>query len=308
MTASASTLFALPADSLMNIAYGKEKTWKNTDQTLTMDIFFPQQEAGKKYPLVMLMHGGTFLTGGKEAMKGHCKILADSGFIAVAINYRKGWDRGKNPLQCDADIDSFKDAVYRATQDANTALRFLVTKQNDYAIDTAWIFVGGSSAGGVIALNLAYLDQKNADRLLPQVSKNLGKLNPATNPLAPKIGIKGICSMWGAVADSSLITKQNAVPAIFYHGKSDITVPYDVGRFGTICKDYPETYGSACVYRQTLAAGKPAILNISETGAHGPKEFYSKVVMSNTACFFKQIMQRTAQGGKIYNTAKAGCR
>lgn len=295
-------------DSLLNVSYGKGKTYKGNQQNLTLDLFFPKQEAGKKYPLVMLMHGGGFANGSKEAMKAHCKILADSGFIAVSINYRKGWDRGANAFGCEGNIQQLQEAVYRATQDAHAALRFLVEKQAEYAIDTAWIFAGGSSAGGVMALNLAYLTQKSVQRLFPGAAASLGELTNASNTIRQNFSIKGICNLWGALPDSSLVTPQNALPSIFYHGTKDMVVPYDQGKFGSICENYPVMFGSACIFRRTVAAGKPARLHIAEGGNHGPKQFYAKITMSNTACFFKQVMQGTATGAKTFTNAKAGCR
>ncbi|UKT64950.1 alpha/beta hydrolase [Pedobacter mucosus] len=300
--------FAKPADSLLNITYGKAKTWKGEQQTLNLDFYFPKKEPGKKYPLALMIHGGGFSTGSKEAMKAHCKILADSGFIAVTINYRKGWDKGVNSFSCEGNVSQLLAAVYRATQDANTALHFLVSKQIEYNIDTAWIFVGGSSAGGVLALNLAYLKQQSAAKIFPDVNNELGLLNLETNTSKQNFSIKGICNMWGAIADSTLITKENAIPTIFYHGTDDIIVPFDTGRFGTYCDKYPLMFGSACVYRRTIAAGKAAILNVAKGANHGPKEFYSKVTMSNTACFFHQIMQGTTLKSNIYYSAKTGCR
>lgn len=301
-------LLAMSADSLLNVVYGKGKTLTGNEQTLNMDLFFPNREAGKKYPLVLMMHGGSFATGTKEIMKSHCQILADSGFIAVSINYRKGWDRGENKAGCEGNLIELREAVYRATQDANAALRFLVNKQREYAIDTSWIFVGGISAGGVMALNVAYLKQDNLAQLFPDAEKELGGLNSTSNNIRQPFTIKGICNMWGALPDSSLVTAKNAVPTIFFHGKDDVVVPYDSGRFGSACPEYPMMYGSACIYRRTVAAGKPAILNIAKGANHGPKEFSGKVTMSNTACFFKHIMQGTASGGQVFDKAKPGCR
>ena len=113
--------------------------------------------------------------------------------------------------------------------------------------------------------------------------------------------------MWGGIGDSTLINASTALPTILYHGNSDIVVPYDIGRYGSICDNYPYIFGSACVYRQTLAAGKPAVLNTALNANHGPKEFWYKITMSNTACFFKKVIQGTASSN-AYTNAKAGCR
>jgi len=300
-------LLASPSDSLMNVEYGKAEMADFSYKSLTMDIFFPLREEGKKYPLVLLMHGGGFLTGSKEAMKANCKFLADSGFIAVSINYRKGWRTGGSALTCDGDIEDFKLAIYRATQDARAAMRFLVDKQNDYAIDTAWLFAGGSSAGGVLALNLAYFTEDWAKKNMKDAVKELGGLDKSSNKLKNSFTIKGICNMWGGLGDSTMITPANALPTIFYHGSADPVVPYDAGRYGTLCDNYPLIFGSACLYRQTIAAGKPAVLNTSVGGTHGPKEFWYKITMSNTACFFKRVMEGTAGSNSFTNT-KVGCR
>jgi acetyl esterase/lipase len=298
---------ALPNDSLINVVYGSNTTVDGKTQSLTMNIYFPRlRENGKMYPLVMLMHGGSFTSGSKENMNSSCRTMADSGFIAVTINYRKGWNSGSNPYNCQGDIDGLKNATYRATQDASAALRFLVEKSGEYAIDENWIFVGGNSAGAVLAFNLVYLNQEYANRELKESVNALNNLDEASNSSRHKYTIKGICGMWGGLPDSNLITSSNAVPAILYHGTNDYIIPYNYGRFGTICKNYPLIFGSAPIYRRTVAAGKPAILNTSIGGKHGPTVFTRRIMMSNTACFFKKVMRGEAQSS-YYTVARAGC-
>ncbi len=299
---------AAPLDSLMNVEYGKAEMADFSWKPLTMDLYFPQREEGKKYPLVLLMHGGGFLSGSKEAMKAHCKLLADSGFIAVTINYRKGWENGGNAYSCNGNIASLEMAIYRATQDARAAMRFLVEKQKEFAIDTAWLFAGGSSAGGVMAFNLAYLDEETAKATFSTAHKALGALDKSTNKYKHRFTLKGLCNMWGGLTDSTLINARKALPVILYHGSNDMVVPYDIGRYGTICESYPYVYGSACAYRQTIAAGKTAVLNTAVGANHGPKEFWYKITMSNTACFFRKIINAEPIRNNTFTNAKAGCR
>jgi hypothetical protein len=68
----------------------------------------------------------------------------------------------------------------------------------------------------------------------------------------------------------------------------------------------PELFGSACLYRQTIAAGQTAVFNISIGGKHGPVEFTGKVIAGNTACFFHKVMQGKAKGG-AYDKVVMGC-
>src|SRR5271165_2053490 len=88
-------------------------------------------------------------------MQSHCQILADSGFVVASINYRLGWRAGNTT--CGGDSASEMRAGYRAVQDANAALRFLVANDVAFGVDTGWVFIGGSSAGSIVALNTSYI-------------------------------------------------------------------------------------------------------------------------------------------------------
>lgn len=295
--------------SALNIPYGKNINSAGKEQTLTMDIYYPKNAVeGKVYPMVMLMHGGGFLTGSKENMAGPCKQLADSGFVAVTINYRKGWNIESRLGGCEGvDLTSLMLANYRALQDAHAAMRFLRANAPKHKIDPEWMFIGGSSAGAVTALNVVYLNQQFADQKFAAAINSLGKLDRGSNKYTDEFKVKGICSMWGALPDSGLVSRQTAVPSIFYHGTADTTVPYDRGSYIQGCDKLPELFGSANIYRQTIAAGKPAILNTSIGGKHGPVEHKRVIMMSNVACFFHKIMEGKAQSA-AYKDAKSGCR
>ncbi|GAB3920713.1 alpha/beta hydrolase [Mucilaginibacter myungsuensis] len=299
----------VPDSIIRNVIYGNNLNFEGNKQDLTMDIYLPPNMAtGKTYPLVLMIHGGTFLTGSKENMVPICKQMADSGFVAVTINYRKGWNALSMMSGCNGvDVASLTKATYRAVQDAHAAMRYLADNAKQYHIDKNWMFIGGGSAGGVMALDVAYLNQQTADKQLADIAKTLGDLDKASNKSTAKFKIKGICNLWGALTDSTLINKQTAVPTIFFHGTADKTVPYDKGYYIPDCTRVPELYGSACLYRQTIAAGQVAILNTSIGGKHGPKEHTAAVIASNTACFFHLVMKGTAKTG-AYTDAKVGCR
>jgi predicted peptidase len=294
--------------SLRNIIYGNNINADGKKQDLKMDIFFPPNVVpGKTYPMVMLIHGGTFLNGNKGNLTVHCKQLADSGFVAVSIDYRLGWNVFSALGGCDkVDVNSLTQANYRAVQDTHAAMRFLVANADKYHIDTKWLFIGGGSAGAITALDLVYMTQKFANDKLAYAVSTLGNIDTASNTYTNKFKIKGICDMWGALPDSTLITKKNVLPTIFYHGTADKTVPYNRGYYMPNCPRVPELFGSACLYRQTVAMGQAAIFNTSIGGKHGPVEFTGKVIASNTACFFHKVMQGKATGG-AYDKVVMGC-
>jgi acetyl esterase/lipase len=292
-----------------NVVYGNNINSEGKKQDLNMDIYYPQTRVtGKRYPMVMLIHGGTFLNGKKEDMSKLCRQIADSGFVAVTINYRLGWNALSAMGGCQTlDANSLLLANYRAMQDAHAAMRFLAANADKYQIDTKWLFIGGGSAGAIMALNVAYGGSKPADERLTYAMTKLGNIDTASNAYTTKFRLKGICDLWGALSDSTLINKRTALPTIFYHGTADKTVPYDKGRYIPNCDRIPDLYGSACLYRQTLAAGQIAVFNTSIGGKHGPTEFTADVIASNTACFFHRVMRGTAKSAAYYN-AVAGCR
>ncbi len=273
--------------------------------SLKMDLYFPPHATNAgKYPLAVMIHGGSYLNGDKGELYDDCKILADSGFVVASINYRLGWRSGNKP--CGGDETSLQKAGYRALQDANAALRYLIAHAAQYAIDTGWVFLGGSSAGGILALNTAYIPNAVALAFLPADYALLGPLNTADNTLTNSFTIKGICNMWGALPDSNLITATSAVPTISFHGTDDTVVPYDFG-YSESCSNYPMLYGSACINRRLVHYKKPVISNFVIGAGHGPAIYTPAFLMGNTACFFRKVIRGTPITSTIYTTLVSSC-
>ncbi|HEU5055663.1 MAG TPA: alpha/beta hydrolase [Kofleriaceae bacterium] len=100
------------------------------DQT-TMDIHVPDN-AGSDRPAVMLIHGGAWRYGSKDAYSDAAERLARAGYVAATINYRLV-PGGTYPA---------------AVQDCVCALSFLRANAAAYGIDPDRIAVMGYSAGG----------------------------------------------------------------------------------------------------------------------------------------------------------------
>lgn len=291
--------------NLTNIQYGSNKDTSGNTVSLTLDLYFPAGAISTgKYPLVMMIHGGSYLNGDKSDVKNVCTILADSGFVVAAINYRLGWRSGTG--QCNGDETSQLEAGYRALQDANAAMRFLMSAAGQYGIDPGWVFIAGNSAGSSLALNTAYIPNNIAMAFTPAEYTLLGPLNNAGNGLTNKFQIKGICNMWGALPDSNLITASSALPTISFHGTDDTEVPYDIG-YNESCSNYVMLYGSACIHRRLVYYNTPVISNFVIGGGHEPDVYTPEFLMSNTACFFKRLIRGTPITSKIYTTLVSSC-
>ena len=207
--------------------------------TLEMDIYTPEGDGTGKRPLLLMMHGGSFFVGHKDepGQAGWCRYFASLGYVAVSIDYRLGYHARKS---------EFREAEYRALEDADAALDYLL-KREDLRIDPDCIFVAGTSAGAITALNLAFrlYGSQPMDRVKPLRDKDFR--------------IRAVANLWGAVHDLSVL--ENASVAILsFQSEKDPMVPYDygypMGRTGRLIAD--PMYGTHAIYEKAVSIGLPA--------------------------------------------------
>lgn len=236
---------------------------------LLLDVFLPQDDTLKKHPLVMLIHGGAFYFGSKDdaAITSWCRHLASMGYVAASIDYRIGF----LPTS-----ESIGRAGYRAVQDAHAAMRFMVSHQEEYGIDTTMIFVGGTSAGAITALNLAFMTNETRPEYTHGgfLRSDLGNIDTCGNPIKANFRIRGIVDMWGAMPDTALMRDRN-IPILAFHGDADDIVPYDynypfglAGPLKTLL--FEPMFGSSCIVDQALKLGHQAHLVTFSGFKHSP--------------------------------------
>ena len=194
---------------------GKLVSKKKLD--LTMDIYQPVTNSDQKRPLIVFIHGGSFLNGDKadEAYRLWCSHFASLGYVAASINYRMGWSPSST------NIDA---AGFRATQDANAAMRFLAHNAKKYHINPEWVFLAGSSAGAITALNVAFLNDDNK----PASVAGEGPIDKLVPRNYEKFQIAAIVNMWGAVCDTTILADSRTA-IISFHGDADKIIPYGCG-------------------------------------------------------------------------------
>lgn len=149
-----------------NVVYGNNLsilTGTITATDLKCDIYEPTGDTETARPLVIVLHGGAYLpsiangqaigTKTDSAIVEMCIRFAKKGYVAVAPDYRLGW----NPQSTDQDVrtGTILNANYRVMQDARNCVRFFrMTRAtgNTYKIDTSKIVMGGLGSGAFVAL------------------------------------------------------------------------------------------------------------------------------------------------------------
>ena len=101
----------------------------------TADLFFV--EGKDKYPVVVNVHGGGFVKGGKRYRRALCSEYAREGYFVYNIDYRLA------PQY----------ALPAGIEDTVTALNFSPELAKKYPLDLSTVVLTGDSAGGVYALS-----------------------------------------------------------------------------------------------------------------------------------------------------------
>jgi len=180
-----------------------------------LDLYLPSNISKKKVPVFIFIHGGGFRNGhkGVVVIQELCQKIALKGYGVLSINYRLTLNSKKINAQGSVgtskgipDNGKFSDvvniALNNATEDTQLVLKWIKRNSQKYNFTTRSVAVGGSSAGAMTALNLAYISKQNI------------------------IPVKAVIDMWGGMANAELI-KQNAPPVLIYHGDNDQVVHVD---------------------------------------------------------------------------------
>lgn len=268
-----------------NIQFGTALDHLGNPYILRMDLYYPNLtiDPAPKRPFVMLFHGGGFSSGDKQSgdIKDLCIHMAMRGFVCATVNYRLGYDF--------SEYGQYK-ARYRAIQDGHAAMRYIVNNANAVRIDTNWLFVGGQSAGSLLALGMVYADQSELDSVsllynATATSVELGSLSTSGNNLTNSYSIKGIFNNWGGV-NATEIDIEEMIPTVAFHGELDTTVLIDADNSFL----HYTLNGSRTIHNDLIAKSACSDITIDTTGGHGIYRNASSVFRASRAsCFFKSV-------------------
>lgn len=210
-----------------NITYGSNLNINGTTKILKLDFYEPQGDTETARPLIVWVHGGSFLGGSKtdQDMVALSNAFAKKGYACASIDYRTGFF----PIDS---VNSIK-AVLRAVHDLKAAVRFFYKDAdgpNTYKIDTTNIFIGGSSAGAITALHYAYLNKTcevTESQYISQATLDqVGGMEGISGNPCYSTDVKGVINLCGALARYNWL-EAGDIPLCSMHGTNDGTVGYN---------------------------------------------------------------------------------
>jgi acetyl esterase/lipase len=188
-----------------------------------MDIYRPGAPKLGGYPAILVIHGGGWVGGKRDAAREQQMgdVFAKAGFVAASIDY----------LLSEGDKPSWPQNLY----DCKTAVRYLRKNAVRYGINPDRIGVIGGSAGGHLAMMVAYTGGN--PRLDPP-----GPYGEYSTKVQAVVDLYGVPLMdashtgknmlmnlasdetYRAASPATYVTRESP-PLLMMHGTADQTVP-----------------------------------------------------------------------------------
>lgn len=183
----------------------------------------PGHSAGHRRPAAVFFFGGGWSTGDPAQFEPQARHLASRGMVAITADYRVSSRHGARIVDC--------------VRDAKSAIRFVRANAARLGIDPLRIAAAGGSAGGHLAACTALipgLEEPGEDAAVSSRPNALVLFNPAlilapVGGFSPRGAMEAILEKAGieprAISPYHHV-RSAAPPAIIFHGKADLTVPY----------------------------------------------------------------------------------
>ena len=216
------------------------------DNEHKMDIYSANGDTVTNRPVILYMHGGSFLGGNKSEIDcvDFCENFAKKGYVTASANYRLALDPQSFALYQEEQYTT----VLKVVSDIKGAIRYFrksIVNGNPYGIDGNAIFIGGYSAGAVAAIHSSYIDAISdlpisityTDLLTGQtvdfnpqdlVSTIGGNLEGDAGNYGFSSEVSGVVSFAGGINDINWIDISDE-PIVSCQGDADQIVNYNCG-------------------------------------------------------------------------------
>jgi len=250
-----------------------------------LDLYLPEdyETAEKPYPLILIVHGGSWTSGNKDDNGFMASWLVPRGYIVAINNYR-----------------FLRDAFFPAQlQDCKSAVRWLKANADTYRIDKTRFGAYGASAGGQLVCMLGatpHIKEFDVGEHLEQSSD--------IQVVANLFGVTCFVELLGARAQendvplelfgkrylgpdvenvvevfqllSPVTHAKTSVPTIIMHGTDDEVVPYE----------------QSTLYVKALKeVGVDCELITVPDGKHTSKGFFTPEIISQVEAFYAKYLK-----------------
>ncbi len=207
---------------------------------LTLDVFEPIGHDATSKPVVVVIHGGGFVSGSSKhkPLTAMATTFAERGWVGFSIEYRLAKDHGTLPAtyppipapNAREKAQNQWRALYPACRDAKAAIRWIRAHADEYGIDTDYITAIGGSAGSFIAVALAATDDADcSSEVDAQDDPTL-----ASTHLDQSSAVATVIDHWGGLAVVSMLEAIGGAPRFdaadapmsIVHGTDDPTVSF----------------------------------------------------------------------------------
>ncbi len=243
--------------------------------SLDLDLFLPETDS--VVPLVIYVHGGGFSGGDRTAGHELARYLVGQEIACASISYTL-YMKDKS-FSCDGILSEKIKAIQIAASQLWRSTDFLMEMSEDIHIDTTKIFIAGSSAGAETVLHAAFWNRE-----MMQIWESR---------LSPSFKYAGVISGAGAIMDLNLITDDNLIPIMMFHGDKDPLVPYGTAAHHFCPPDSPGWlmfFGSSSISKHVADLGGTCQLTTFKEGKHNFAGAYFYQNQDHVGDFIKDIL------------------
>jgi acetyl esterase/lipase len=185
-----------------------------------LDLYRSSRTPARQAPVVVLLHGGGFVTGDKTQMRPVAEGLANAGFLVASLDYRMVPESRNGGVGIASDADLIP-ASAEVEADTQKAMRWIRAHRGTLgaATDRRRYGVGGYSAGAIAALRVAVRggDQATAPALRWRVGAGFAIAGSE-------------CGAWTKAYHCAAAYDRRDPPIQMFHGEADSVVPLAWGR------------------------------------------------------------------------------
>ncbi len=204
-----------------NVVYGignvsssvSSEDWQEMD--LLLDVYEPDGKADALKPALLLVHGGSFVEGSKQAdeMVEYARFFARRGYVCFSMDYRLQSDYP--PASSFWDFASLTSAVHAAMVDVKAAVRFIRANADFYGVDPDKIALLGESAGAIAGVATAVTPSDDFS------SDGDDFPIPAENNPGVSARVQAYVHFWGNPVHVLLEVTPSDPPTMIVHGDDD---------------------------------------------------------------------------------------